>query len=144
MALVYENSVYLFNERQAEWTQCMPFDSLIIALTSIGTSENHQTKLMCITETAIQILLLDQDKQSIETSENMELPGRAVRAKLSNESWGSSNLLIMMENREKELLSLWSFNDQFESTLLFEDSTNQKLDYQSFFDFVEIENQVLT
>ena len=68
------------------------------------------------------------------------MPGRAVRTKLCNESWGRSNLLIMTENREKELLSLWSFNDKFESTLLFEDSSNEKLDYQSFFDFVKVES----
>ena len=67
MLLVYESSVYLRNERQFEWIQCMTFDSLILALSTIGTNENQQTKLVCITETAIQILLLDHDKKAIES-----------------------------------------------------------------------------
>ena len=66
MLLVYESSVYLRNERQYEWMQCMPFDSLILALSTIGTNQNHQTKLVCITENAIQILLLDHDKRAIQ------------------------------------------------------------------------------
>ena len=67
MLLVYESSVYLRNERQCEWMQCMPFDSLILALSTCGTKENQQTELVCITENAIQILLLDHDKRAIES-----------------------------------------------------------------------------
>ena len=66
MLLVYESSVYLRNEKQSDWMQCMTFDSLILATSSIGTDENHQTRLVCITETAIQILHLDHDKKEIE------------------------------------------------------------------------------
>ena len=66
MLLVYESSVYLRNEKQSEWMQCMTFDSLILAISSIDTDENYQTRLVCITETAIQILHLDHDKKEIE------------------------------------------------------------------------------
>ena len=123
MLLVYESSVYLRNERQCAWMQCMTFDSLILALSTVGTNENQQTKLMCITKTSIEILHLDHVKQIIERDIQKELPGRAVRTKLSNESWGNSNLLIMTHKNEEELLSLWCFSDELESTLLFEDST---------------------
>ena len=67
MLLVYESSVYLRSERQCEWNQCMTFDSLILALSSIGTNENQETRFVCITETAIEILLLDHDKKAIES-----------------------------------------------------------------------------
>ena len=70
----------------------------------------------------------------------MELPGRAIRAKLCNESWGNSKILIMTKKREEELLSLWSFTVELDSTLLLEDSTYQKLDEYSFFDFVKVES----
>ena len=65
MLLVYENCVYLRKERQCEWMQCMTFKSLILALSTIGTNENQQTKLVCITETAIQILHLDHNKKAL-------------------------------------------------------------------------------
>ena len=49
MLLVYESSVYLRNERQCAWIQCMTFDSLILALSTISTNEDQQTRLVCIT-----------------------------------------------------------------------------------------------
>ena len=49
MLLVYESSVYVRNEKQSEWMQCMAFDLLILALSLIGTNENQQTRLVCIT-----------------------------------------------------------------------------------------------
>ena len=52
MLLVYESSVYLRNERQCAWMQCMALDSHILALNSFG-KENQRTKLVCITETTI-------------------------------------------------------------------------------------------
>ena len=120
MLLVYERSVYLKNE--CAWMQCMALDSLILALNSFG-KENQKTKLMCITETTIEILHLDHVKEAIEREKLFELPGRAIRAKLSNESWGNSKILIMTKKKEEHLLSLWSFTLELESALLFEDST---------------------
>ena len=46
----------------------------------------------------------------------------------------------MTKKREEELLSLWSFTVELDSTLLLEDSTYQKLDEYSFFDFVKVES----
>ena len=122
MLLVYESSVYLRNERQGEWMQCMALDSHILTLSSIE-EENQKTKLVCITAATIEILRLDHVKEAIEREKKFDLPWRAIRAKLSNESWGNSNLLIMTHKKEEELLSLWCFTDELESTLLFEDST---------------------
>ena len=59
----------------------------------------------------------------------MQLPGKAIRTKLSNQTWGNSKLLILthkkeqvqLDKREKELISLWSFTEKLEPTLLLED-----------------------
>ena len=66
MLLVYESSVYLRNEIKCDWIQCMAFDSLILALSTVEQNENQQTKLVCITETAIQILHLNHEKKAIK------------------------------------------------------------------------------
>ena len=95
MILVYERSIFLRHERRSEWLQCMTLDSLILVLSSMDTNENKQTRFMCITETAFEILCLDHDKKQIEREKQVELPGRALRARLSNESWGDSKVLIL-------------------------------------------------
>ena len=64
--LAYGSSVYLRSERHSKWKQCMTFDSLILALTTIETNENQQTSLVCITENAVQTLHLDHKKKAIE------------------------------------------------------------------------------
>ena len=118
MLLVYESSVYLRNETKCDWMQCLTFDSLILALCTTGKNENQQTEIVCITETEIRILHLDHVAQAILMKKLTNLPGRAIRAKVSNESWGNSKIIIMTQKREEELLSLWSFSDKLEWTLL--------------------------
>ena len=59
----------------------------------------------------------------------MQLSGKAIRAKLSNQTWGDSKLLVMTHKKEKvhqdkdeqELISLWTFTERLESKLLLED-----------------------
>ena len=59
----------------------------------------------------------------------MQLPGEAIRTKLSNQTWKNSKLLILthkreevqLDKKEKELISLWSFTEKLEPTLLLED-----------------------
>ena len=59
----------------------------------------------------------------------MQLPGKAIRTKLSNQTWGNSKLLILthkkeeeqINRKEKELISLWSFTERLEPKLLLED-----------------------
>ena len=144
MLLVYERCVYLRSERKSEWIQCVTFDSLIVALYQMSADENQQTRFICITETAIEILSLPRHQNEMKRELKSSLPGKAIRTKLSNELWGNSKILILTHRKEEKQFSLWSLtDDEQELTLLFEDSTETKLDFQSFFDFVKVEGQVL-
>ena len=59
----------------------------------------------------------------------MKLPGRAIKAKLSDQTWGNSKLLILTHKKEesqidkkvREMLSLWAFTEKLEPTLLLQD-----------------------
>ena len=81
MLLVFENNVYLRNERKSEWLQAVTFDSLIVDLYSIDTEKNQQAKFICITETTIETLSVVQDKEVIGREQEVVLPGKAIRAK---------------------------------------------------------------
>ena len=81
MLLVFENNVYLRNERKSEWLQVINFDSLIVDLYSIDTEKDQQTKLICITETTIETLSVLQDIEVIGREQEVVLPGKAIRAK---------------------------------------------------------------
>lgn len=139
MLLVFENNVYLRNERKSEWLQCVTFDSLIVDLYSIDTEKDQQTKFICITETTIETLSVLQDKEVIGREQEVVLPGKAIRTKQSNLTWGNAKILILTHKKELNQLSLWSFTDELAPTLLIKDLTEKKLDHHSFFDYVKVE-----
>ena len=64
---------------------------------TIGTDEISRlnTKFVCITETAVEILSLPIDKYEIQREEEEKLPGRVISTKLSNQAWGGARLLIL-------------------------------------------------
>ena len=64
---VYGNSIYLRNDRREKWLQCLAFDSPILTLYSIDSDEKceSETRFICVTETTIEILSLEQFKKVI-------------------------------------------------------------------------------
>ena len=143
--LVYEDRVYVRKERSSEWLQCIAFDSLIVALYSIGTDETNQqtNKFVCITKTAVEVLSLTSNKEQIQREKETKLPGRVISTKQSNLDWGGARLLILTHKEEGNQFFLWSLTDDLQPTLLLKDSTKSKLDHHSFYDYVKFEGQVL-
>ena len=103
MLHVYGGNIYLRNDRRAEWLQCFTLDSPILTLYSIDTEENceKETRFICVTETTINLLSLNQDKKQIIREKFLTFPGKAIRTKLSSQTWGNSKLLIMTAQKEK-------------------------------------------
>ena len=83
---VYGNSIYLRNDKRERWLQCLALDSPILTLYSIESEEHweSETKFICVTETTIELLSLEQCKKVLSREKYLQLPGKAIRTKLSN------------------------------------------------------------
>ena len=83
---VYGNSIYLRNDKREKWLQCLALDSPILTLYLIESEEHweSETKFICVTETTIELLSLEQCKKVMSREKYLHLPGKAIRAKLSN------------------------------------------------------------
>ena len=86
---VYGNSIYLRHDRREKWLQCLALDSPIQTLYSIEPDENSEnseseTRFICVTETTIELLSLEQFKKVMSREKYLQLPGKAIRTKISN------------------------------------------------------------
>ena len=104
MLHVFGSSIYLRYDKRKEWLQCFTLNSPILTLYSIDTDENceSEARFICVTENTIELLSLKQDEKEIKREKYLQLPGRAIRTKLSDQTWGNSKLLIMTHSKEEQ------------------------------------------
>ena len=66
MLLASGSSLYVRNKATSAWLKQINFDSLIVALYPVKDGINNHSKILCITESSLELLVLSPNGEDIE------------------------------------------------------------------------------
>ena len=83
MLLVSGSSLYIRNKATSEWLKQINFNSLIVALYPVKDGTNNLSKILCITESSLELLALSENGENIEQYHSNDLPSKPIRTNFS-------------------------------------------------------------
>ena len=138
---VHGSSMFIRKESRDRWLECIDFEDQIIELLPIG-GEKVNTKTLCVTNNALEVLTLNKSGSGIKRGEQLKLPGKIISVEIGEKKWLESNIFVKTEGHQnKKEVSLWVCSPDLKPTLLMRDDSGTRLDRDSYCRFLQVSNQ---
>ena len=84
LLLVNGRSCYIRNKKTSDWIRRINFASLITAIYPVKDAFSDQPKILCVTESSLELLVLEPNGENISYStSSCAIPGKLIRTNLS-------------------------------------------------------------